>query len=31
MISSAYMVVRNLYTIERNADQLETIYKEIKK
>lgn len=31
MISSAYMVVRNLYTIEHNADQIETIYKEIKK
>lgn len=31
MISSAYMVVRNQYTIEHNADQLETIYKVIKK
>ena len=31
MISSAYMVVRNLYTIEHNADQIEKVYKEIKK
>ena len=31
MISSAYMVVRNLYTIEHNAEQIEKIYREIKK
>lgn len=30
MISSAYFVVRNLYTIEQNADQIEKIYKGLK-
>lgn len=31
MISSAYMVVQKLYTIEHNADQIEKIYNQIKK